>query len=96
LSEKKAATGQFRTWKITIDPQTYKSATIPQNMGDILKDMVIMDFQGQSNLVPGYDTLYMRGFDSKRFIISFDGFQIRNSGGRPDGGIIDYGTLVPF
>lgn len=96
VGEKKQPQVSFEPGKITIDPQTYKSATIPQNMGDILKDMVIMDFQGQSNLVPGYDTLYMRGFDSKRFIISFDGFQIRNSGGRPDGGIIDYGTLVPF
>jgi len=82
--------------KTIIDLETYKSVTIPQNVGDILKDLVIMDYRGQSDLVPNSDTLYMRGFSSKRFVTAIDGSTIRKTGGRPNGGIVDYALLPPF
>ena len=82
--------------KTLIKIETYKSPTISQNVGDILKDFVIMDYRAESDLVPGYDTLYMRGFSSKRFVTALDGFQIRNTGGRPTTGTVDYSLLPPF
>ena len=82
--------------KTLIDIETYESPTIPQNVGDILKDFVIMDYRAQSDLVPGYDTLYMRGFSSKRFVMALDGLQIRNTGSRPTTGTIDYSLFPPF
>jgi iron complex outermembrane receptor protein len=81
--------------KFTIDPETYKSTSIPQNVGDILKDFVIMDYRGESALVPEEDTLYMRGFSSRRFVTSLNGSAIRNMGGYGVG-MVDYALLPPF
>ena len=96
VGKKEQSPVRIEPQKTIIDLETYKSATIPQNVGDILKDLVIMDFRGQSDLVPNSDTLYMRGFSSKRFVTALDGSTIRKTGGRPNGGIVDYALLPPF
>ncbi len=82
--------------KSTIRLNDYESVGAPQNLGDILKDMVIIDYRGGTELVPDDDTLYMRGFESKRFVTSLNGSTIRKTGGRRGSHIVDYALLPPF
>ncbi|MCD4806442.1 MAG: hypothetical protein K8R13_02520, partial [Methanococcoides sp.] len=41
----------------TINVEDYKMPGTPQNVTDILKDRAIIDFRGQSDLVPSNDTI---------------------------------------
>ena len=82
--------------KATIRLDDYQSIGIPQNVGDIVKDMPIIDYRGGTQLVPDDDTLYMRGFSSKRFVTALDGSTIRKTGGRRGSHIVDYALLPPF
>ncbi len=89
--------------QVVVDPQKstirlddYQSVGMPQNVGDIVKDMVIIDYRGATDLVPDDDTLYMRGFSSKRFVTALDGSTIRKTGGRRSSHIVDYALLPPF
>ncbi|MEA2059842.1 MAG: TonB-dependent receptor plug domain-containing protein [Thermodesulfobacteriota bacterium] len=82
--------------KTTISVEKYQSIGSVQNLGDIVKDLVIMDYRGATDLVPDDDTLYMRGFSSKRFVTSLDGATIRKTGGRRSSHIVDYALLPPF
>lgn len=82
--------------KSTIHLDDYKSVTIPQNAGDLVKELVIMDHRGETDLVPDDDTLYMRGFSSKRFTTALDGSAIRKTGGRQSSHIVDYALIPPF
>lgn len=82
--------------KTTINVDQYQSATIPQNAGDIVRDLVIMDYRGATDLVPDDDTLYMRGFSSKRFVTAIDGSTLRKTGGRRSSHIVDYALIPPF
>ena len=84
---------------VTITPQStiinvkeYKTPGAPQNIVDIIKDRAIIDFRGQSDLVPGYDQILMRGFDANRFVTAVDGLNIETSGGIGTTQV-DYGTL---
>ncbi|MCK4618315.1 MAG: TonB-dependent receptor [Desulfobacterales bacterium] len=76
----------------TINVEEYKMPGIPQNITDILKDRVIIDFRGQSDLVPGNDNIYMRGFHTKRFVTAIDGLTIEKGGGYGNWDV-DYATL---
>ncbi len=82
--------------KTTISLDNYQSVGSPQNVGDIVKDMVIIDYRGATDLVPDDDTLYMRGFDSHRFVTALDGSTLRKTGGRRSSHIVDYAMLPPF
>ncbi|HMA66746.1 MAG TPA: TonB-dependent receptor [Desulfosalsimonadaceae bacterium] len=82
--------------KETIVVEAYKSAAIPQNASDYLKDLPIMDYRGASDLVPDDDTLFMRGFSSKRFVTAINGATLRKSGGRRSSHIVDYALIPPF
>ncbi|MFO7752059.1 MAG: TonB-dependent receptor, partial [Desulfobacteraceae bacterium] len=95
--------GKVTPEPVSVDPQKstihlddYKSATIPQNAGDLVKELVIMDHRGATDLVPDDDTLYMRGFSSKRFTTALDGSAIRKTGGRRSSHIVDYALIPPF
>jgi iron complex outermembrane receptor protein len=81
--------------KTTIDMDTYETTSVPQNITDILKDRVIVDFQGKSDLVPSNDTVQMRGFDAKRFIIAIDGMPVEKSGFGYSNYAVDYALLSP-
>lgn len=96
VGKKESPPVKIEPQKTIIDLETYKSVTIPQNVGDILKDLVIMDYRGQSDLVPESDTMFMRGFSSKRFVTATDSAIIRKSGGRGGDNNIDYALLPPF
>ena len=64
----------------TINVEKYKIPGTPQNIVDILKTLPTIDFRGRSDLVPEYDQMYMRGFDSMRFSIAIDGMTIQRPG----------------
>src|SRR6056297_5492 len=98
-----AVTGERENRQVTVEPQKstirledYESVGVPQNVGDIVKDMVIIVYRGDSNLVPDDDTLYMRGFSSKRFVTALDGSTLRKTGGRRSSHVVDYALLPPF
>ena len=76
----------------TINVEEYKMPGTPQNIVDILKDRAIIDFRGQSDLVPGNDNIYMRGFHTKRFVTAINGLTIEKSGGSGNWDV-DYATL---
>jgi iron complex outermembrane receptor protein len=82
--------------KSTIRLEDYKTTGVPQNVGDVVKDLVIIDYRGASDLIPDDDTLYMRGFSSKRFVTALDGATLRKTGGRRSSHIVDYALLPPF
>ena len=74
----------------------YKKIGFPQNVADVVKEMPSIDYRGATDLVPDDDTLYLRGFDSTRFVTAIDGSTIRKSGGRRSSHIVDYALLPPF
>ena len=96
-------TGEKENQQVVIEPQKsiirledYESIGVPQNVGEIVRDQVIIDYRGGTRLVPDDDTLYMRGFSSKRFVTALDGSTIRKTGGRRGSHIVDYALLPPF
>ncbi len=80
----------------TINVEEYKTPGTAQNIVDILKDRAIIDFRGESDLVPGRVDIYMRGFDSHRFTTSMDGLTIdygRSASHGTRSMVVDYATL---
>lgn len=82
--------------KSTIRMEDHHYVGVPQNVGDVVRDLVIIDYRGASDLIPDDDTLYMRGFSSKRFATALDGSTLRKTGGRRSSHIVDYALLPPF
>jgi len=79
----------------TINVEEYESPIVAQNITDILKDRAIIDFRGQSDLVPEPDSVYMRGFDSRNFVTAQDGLAIEKTGGYWGGHFVDF-SLIPL
>lgn len=77
----------------TINVDEYKVLGTPQNIVDILKDCAIIDFRGETDLVPDDDTISMRGFSASRFVTAIDGLTIQKTGGRKSSHIVDYALL---
>jgi len=95
VEKKTSSAVHLQPQKLTIDIENYQSPSNAHNVSDYLKDLVIMDFQGESDLVPDEDTLYMRGYSSRRFITALDGSAIRNMGGYGVG-MTNYALFPPF
>ncbi len=76
-----------------LDIETYDIVGTPQNITDLLKDNAMIDFRGESDLVPSNDTIYMRGFDTRRFVTAIDGLTIEKSGNGYGNYGVDYATL---
>lgn len=76
-----------------IDVEEYETPGVSTSIVDILKDRAIIDFRGQTNLVPDDDTIYMRGFDASRFVTAIDSLTIQKTGGRKSSHIVDYALL---
>jgi len=74
----------------------YETPGIVHNVGDILKDRAIVDFRGESNLVPDDDTIYLRGFEASRFTTAIDSLTVQKTGGRKSSHIVDYALLPTF
>ena len=66
------------------------------NIQDLLKTQAIFDFRGDTDLVPNSDTMNMRGFSSRRFVMAVDGLTIQKTGGRKGSHIVDYSLLSPL
>ena len=79
--------------KMLINLDDFESPGIAHNIGDIVTKFPIFDFRGKTDLVPDNDTIYMRGFSSKRFVTSINGLTIRKTGGRKSSHIVDYALL---
>jgi outer membrane cobalamin receptor len=80
----------------TINVEEYKTSGSPQNIVDLLKDRAIIDFRGQSDLVPEEDDIYMRGFDAHRFTTSMDGMTLdygRSAASGTRTMVVDFATL---
>jgi iron complex outermembrane receptor protein len=82
--------------KTTIDIDNYQPIETPLNVGDYLKDLILFDFRGETDLVPGSDSFEMRTFGSSRFVVAVDGLNLRKTGGRKGSHIVDYAYLPPF
>jgi outer membrane receptor protein involved in Fe transport len=86
----------YKPESTTIDLDSYESIDILQNIGDILKGLIIFDFRGESALVPDDDTFQMRSFEANRFVTAIDGLNLRKTGGRKSSHIVDYAYLPTF
>ncbi|MGD9158775.1 MAG: TonB-dependent receptor plug domain-containing protein, partial [Desulfobacteraceae bacterium] len=72
----------------TIGPQT--------SVLDVLKTQSIVDLRGQTELDPGVDSIYMRGFGATRFVTAIDQLTVQKTGGRKSSNIVDYALLPTF
>ncbi|BHH85849.1 TonB-dependent receptor [Desulforhopalus sp. 52FAK] len=72
----------------TIGPQT--------SIVDVLKTQAVVDFRGSNDFDPGVDSIFLRGFESKRFVTAIDGLTILKTGGRKSSNIVDYSQLPSF
>ncbi len=79
-----------------IDLEEYETVGQAASVVDVLKTRAIIDFRGDSDLTPGVDEIYLRGFDAKRFVTAIDGVTIQKTGGRKSSNIIDYALLPTF
>lgn len=76
--------GEFKT----IGPQT--------SVIDVLKTSAAIDFRGNNSLDPGVDSIYLRGFEAKRFVTAIDDLTLLKTGGRKSSNIVDYSLLPTF
>jgi iron complex outermembrane receptor protein len=97
VKEKCGAPGVEQTpAKTVIDVQTVPTIAVPNSIVDVLKRHAIIDFRGESDIDPGVDSVYMRGFDAKRFVTALDGVTVQKTGGRKSSNIVDYALLPAF
>ena len=97
VTAKKTIAGiEMAPQKNTINIESYQSVTPATSVVDLLKTQPTIDFRSESNLDPGVDSIFLRGFDSKRFITAIDGVAVMKTGGRSTSNIVDYGTLPLF
>jgi iron complex outermembrane receptor protein len=82
--------------KTVVDMQTVPTIAVPNSIVDVLKRHAIIDFRGESDIDPGVDSVYMRGFDAKRFVTTLDGVTVQKTGGRKSSNIVDYALLPAF
>jgi iron complex outermembrane recepter protein len=78
----------------TINVEKYEQAGTAQNIVDILRDSALIDFRGASDLVQDNDNVYMRGFDSRNFVMSWDGLSMGKTEGQ-GGKFVDF-TSIPL
>lgn len=79
-----------------IELEKFEIPGAAQNITDIVRKLPVFDFRGATDLVPDDDTIYMRGFSSKRFSTAIDGSTLRKTGGRKSSHIVDYALLPPW
>lgn len=82
--------------KTVIEVDNITTIGPPNSVVDVLKTQAIIDFRGQSDLDPGVDSVYMRGYDAKRFVTAIDGLTVQKTGGRKSSNIVDYALLPTF
>ena len=96
--EEITVTGQrveINPFKTEIFIDDYTIAGAPVTVFDILRDRAMIDFRGQSDLVPEPDTFQMRGFESRQFLMAVDGLVIQRTGGWWGDHYLDF-AMVPL
>lgn len=97
VKEKTGAAGlEQKPSKIVIDLDRRPTIAVPDSIVDVLKGYAIIDFRGESDIDPGVDSIYLRGFDAKRFVTALDGLTVQKTGGRKSSNIVDYALLPAF
>jgi outer membrane receptor protein involved in Fe transport len=87
---------QLEPEKTTIDIGSFQSVGPETSVIDVLQTYPAIDFRGETSLDPGVDSIFLRGFDSKRFVTAIDGLTVQRTGGRKSSNIVDYGALPTF
>ncbi len=97
VKEKGGAPGLTTTpGETIIELDKYPTIAAPDSIVDVLKTHAIIDFRGDSDFDPGVDSIYLRGFDSRRFVTAVDDLTLQKTGGRKSSNIVDYATLPAF
>jgi len=82
--------------KTVIDLDDFSTIGTPDSVLDVLKTQAAIDFRGENDLDPGVDSVYLRGFDSQKFVTALDGMTLQKTGGRKSSNIVDYSLLPAF
>ncbi|GAB6906331.1 hypothetical protein JCM12296A_21660 [Desulfosarcina cetonica] len=82
--------------KTVIDLEDFKIIGPETSVLDALKSQAIVDFRGASDQDPGVDSIYLRGFDARRFVTAIDSVAVQKTGGRKSSNIVDYALLPTF
>jgi iron complex outermembrane receptor protein len=97
VKEKATVNGVGTTQTETvIDVDNFKTVGPQTSVIDVLKTSAVIDFRGDNSLDPGVDSIFLRGFDAKRFVTAIDGLTIQKTGGRKSSNIVDYSLLPTF
>jgi outer membrane receptor protein involved in Fe transport len=97
VKEKTGAPGLEQSpTKTVIDVGRFPTIGVPNSILDVLKTQAAIDFRGETDLDPGVDSVYMRGFDATRFVTAIDGLTVQKTGGRKSSNIVDYALLPTF
>jgi len=82
--------------KTLIDLDEFRTVGPATSVVDVLKSSAAVDFRGDNSLDPGVDSIFLRGFDAKRFVTAIDGLTLQKTGGRKSSNIVDYSLLPTF
>ena len=97
VKEKAGAPGLEQSpTETVIEMDKFYTIGAPTSILDVLKTQAAIDFRGETDLDPGVDSVYMRGFDSTRFVTAIDGLTVQKTGGRKSSNIVDYALLPTF
>jgi outer membrane receptor protein involved in Fe transport len=97
VKEKGGAPGIEQTPSETvIEIDKFTTIGPPISIIDVLKTQAIVDFRGATDLEPGVDTIYLRGFGAERFVTAIDALTVQKTGGRKSSNIVDYSLLPTF
>jgi outer membrane receptor protein involved in Fe transport len=79
-----------------IDMTTFQTIGPQTSILDTLKTRAMVDFRGSSSLDPGIDSIFLRGFESQRFVTAVDALTVQKTGGRKSSNIVDFALLPTF
>jgi outer membrane receptor protein involved in Fe transport len=97
VKEKAGAPGLEQSpTETVIDVEKFTIIGPPTSVLDVLKTQAAVDFRGETELDPGVDSVYLRGFDATRFVAAIDGLTVQKTGGRKSSNIVDYALLPTF
>lgn len=97
VTETTGAPGIHQTpTETVIDVDTFNIIGPQTSVLDILKTQAVVDFRGDNGSDPGVDSIFLRGFDAKRFVTAIDGLTVLKTGGRKSSNIVDYSLLPTF
>jgi iron complex outermembrane receptor protein len=82
--------------KTVVNTETFETVGPQISVLDVLESFAYVDFRGNNSSDPGVDSVFVRGFDAKRFVTAIDGLTLQKTGGRKSSNIVDYSLLPTF